>query len=108
TELIRGSISSVGKGSRIAEETAEALSSVIETSTESMGLVSQISDTIEQQAADFHSITTSAEDISVVVEHNSAASEECAAAGEELEAQSELLKALVEKFTLRETFDSVY
>ncbi len=105
--LIDSSLKAVENGSRIADETAAALSSTVEGMNEVAGLIDRISNASTQQAEAIGQITVGIDQISTVVQTNSATSEESAAASEELSAQSQTLKNLASEFELRrgeETF----
>ncbi|MDU2592606.1 MAG: methyl-accepting chemotaxis protein, partial [Paeniclostridium sordellii] len=56
----------------------------------------------EEQASAINQITLGIEQISEVVQTNSATSEESAAASEELSGQAQMLKALIENFNLKD------
>ena len=61
----------------------------------------KITTAAESQAEAISQVTTGMDQISSVVQTNSATSEESAAASEELSSQSQLLKSLVTRFKLR-------
>lgn len=99
-ELITKAIGAVNKGTKIADETAETLKTVV-TGAESVGnLVDKIADSAVSQAESLGQITQAIDQIAGVVQNNSATAEESAAASEELSAQSQILKDLVGKFKL--------
>ena len=64
-------------------------------------LIQKISAASDEQAESISQITIGIDQISSVVQTNSATSEESAAASRELSDQADMLKRLVEKFTLR-------
>lgn len=100
TYLIEGSISSVGRGARIAIEAADSLSSVIRSAVESVGYVNKIVIAIDKQVDSLQFITQSATEISAVVEQNTSESEETAATSEQLSIQSKLMNGLTAAFKL--------
>ncbi|WOC31625.1 MULTISPECIES: methyl-accepting chemotaxis protein [Caproicibacterium] len=102
TELIQSTIQQIGDGSKIAEQTAQALAAVDESVQEVSGGVRQISTASQQQAAEIEQVTTGVEQVSAVVQTNSATAEESSAASEELSGQAQMLKSIVSKFHLRE------
>ena len=101
TALIEGSINSVQNGTQLADDTAKALSAVVDTSSDVSHIVTQISKASAEQAASIRQVTTGVDQISAVVQTNSATAEESAAASEELSSQASILKNLVSKFKLR-------
>ncbi|MEG0020573.1 MAG: methyl-accepting chemotaxis protein, partial [Oscillospiraceae bacterium] len=102
TALIEGSISAVANGTKIADETAKALMTVVEKSTQVSAMVDEISKASVQQADGAQQISIGVDQISSVVQTNSATAEESAAASEELSSQAALLKQLVGRFKLKE------
>lgn len=100
TVLIENAISAIGKGTKIAGETAEALRLVVEKSNISSVRVAEIAEASAAQSDALTQITTGIDQISAVVQTTSATSEESAATSEELSAQAFHLKALVGKFQL--------
>ena len=101
TELIESSISAVLNGTRIADETAESLSSVVTGASKITSLMQDISKASNEQANSIGQVTQGIDQISGVVQTNSATAEESAAASEELSAQAQLLNSLVSKFKMR-------
>lgn len=100
TVLIENAISAIGKGTKIAGETAEALRLVVKKSNISSVRVAEIAEASAAQSDALTQITTGIDQISAVVQTTSATSEESAATSEELSAQAFHLKALVGKFQL--------
>lgn len=101
TRLIQHSIEEVQNGMKIADNTAEALQKVVQETEEAADKVQKIAQISEQQASSINQITIGIDQISSVVQTNSATSEECAAASEELSGQAETMKELAAKFKLR-------
>ncbi|WP_052356504.1 methyl-accepting chemotaxis protein [[Clostridium] dakarense] len=104
--LIENSIEAVGKGSKIVDETAESLKKIVDTMYQSIVLVEDIAKASEEQSVAINHVTLGVEQISEVVQNNSATSEESAAASEELSGQAQMLKSLVENFKLKEIYSS--
>ena len=102
TDMIEGSIGKVNDGTKTANQTADALSKIVETVTEVAELVEKIASASTEQSIALEQINQGVIQVSDVVQSNSATSEESAAASEELSAQAELLKETVEQFKLRE------
>ena len=100
TELISDSIKAVEDGTAIANETAQTLSLIVETTTQTTALIADISTACEEQANAISQISTGVDQISSVVQTNSATSEECAASAEELSSQASILDGMVSKFKL--------
>lgn len=99
--LIIKSLEEIDQGNQITVQTKEALTSVIEGMQEFAQIAHQNSEAFTSQAESLREIETGVEQISVVVQNNSASAEESSATSEELSAQSENLNSLVGKFQLR-------
>ncbi|MFA5658323.1 MAG: methyl-accepting chemotaxis protein, partial [Oscillospiraceae bacterium] len=82
TVLIEGSITRIGEGARIADDTARSLESIIQSVEKVSQLVNLIDDASSEQAAALVQISEGVEQISAVVQTNSATAEESAAASE--------------------------
>jgi methyl-accepting chemotaxis protein len=99
--LIERSIKAVENGTRIADETAKSLLQAVEGAKEATRIINQISEASEHQAKAINQVTIGIEQISSVVQSNSATSEQSAAASEELSSQAQVLKRLVSTVRLR-------
>ncbi|TYQ15585.1 UNVERIFIED_CONTAM: methyl-accepting chemotaxis protein [Acetivibrio alkalicellulosi] len=99
--LIEGSIEKVETGTKIANETAEALSRIVDDIDKVFNYVGSIADSSNHQATAISQINDGINQVSQVVQTNSAISEECAAASQELSSHSQILKELVGKFELK-------
>lgn len=99
--LIQNSLKAVENGSRIAAETAQSLTTVVEGAGEVTDIIGKISSASVQQSDSIAQITVGVDQISAVVQTNSATAEQSAAASEELASQSLVLKELVGRFNLR-------
>lgn len=100
TTLIESSIRAVENGTRIADSTEKSLHLVVESAqmvTETIGHISKAS---SEQAGSILLVTQGIEQISGVVQVNSATSEESAAASEELSGQAQFLEEMVGRFKL--------
>lgn len=100
--LIEESIKRVGTGTRMANETAEALSNIVESTTKAADIMNEIAVVSNEQASAVAQINNGINQISQVVQTNSATAEEGAAASEEMSSQAEVLKEMVGRFTLKE------
>ncbi len=101
TGLIEGSIDKVQKGTKIADETAEALDEIVTGIGQVTGLIGNIATASNEQATEIAQINRGVEQVAQVVQQNSATAEQSAAASEELSGQSILLKQLIDQFQLR-------
>lgn len=102
TELISNSIKSVENGTEIVDSTAKSLSKVIESTQAVDDLVNKIADAANEQAEEIVRVTQGVDQISGVVQTNSATAEQSAAAAEELSTHAQLLKQLVSQYKLKE------
>ncbi|MBQ5333507.1 MAG: methyl-accepting chemotaxis protein [Oscillospiraceae bacterium] len=103
TVLIERAISAVENGTGITEQTARAVSDVAKRSEEVRSIVAQIAEASSVQADMIAQVTQGMEQISGVVQTNSATAVESAAASEELSGQALILKKLVGGFKLRKS-----
>ena len=99
--LIENSLRAVENGTLIADETAASLMNTVKGVEEVAGIISQIAEASGNQAEAIAQITLGIDQISNVVQTNSATAQESAAASEELSSQSQLMKDLVGRFRLR-------
>jgi len=100
TSMIEGSIVKVKAGTKIANETAAALSKIVVDVDKVANLVKDIATASNEQSIGIEQINQGIMQVSQVVQTNSATSEESAAASEELSGQAELLKNRVSSFKL--------
>ena len=100
--LIEDTVKAVNEGTRLSIETDEALKEVVIRAQKVMDAVTNISAATDTQSHDVAQVSTGIDQISSVVQTNSATAEESAAASEELSGQANLLKELVGRFTLRQ------
>lgn len=101
TELIEGSVKKVEAGTKIANKTAEALNQIVDEVTKTTALVGEIAVASNEQATGIAQINQGITQVSQVTQGNSATAEQSAAASQELSSQAQLLKAMVEKFKLK-------
>jgi len=108
TVLIEGSIKKVEAGTKIANDTAQALDKIVGGVGKAASLVGSIASASNEQAAGIAQANQGIAQVSEVIQANSATSEECAAASEELSGQSEQLKEMVGKFRLKRHATSAF
>ncbi|MDF2947287.1 MAG: methyl-accepting chemotaxis sensory transducer [Bacillales bacterium] len=108
TTMIEGSIKKVEDGTKIANETAQALNMIVDGVSKAATLVNEIAVASNEQASGISQITQGIAQVSEVTQTNSATSEESAAASEELSSQAELLSEMVRKFKLKSSNKSFY
>lgn len=99
--LIERALSSIETGNHIARETAESMDRIVHSSQSVAELVYRISSASEEQADAVAQVTLGIDQISSVVQTNSATSEESAAASQEMANQAHMLKALIQRFQLK-------
>ena len=100
--LIEETIEAVEKGAKITEETAESLNSVSKSTEEVNTLIEKISSASSKDLEGITSLNQGLQQISSVVQANSATAEQSAAASEELTGQANKMNELVERFRLKE------
>ncbi|EOT26666.1 hypothetical protein C805_00767 [Eubacterium sp. 14-2] len=103
SNLVEHSITAVGYGTRIANETADRLASVVSGTSEVVETTNWIASAARTQAESVAQIQDRIIQISNVVQTNSATAQESAATSQELSSQAGLLKNLMEKFHLRQS-----
>lgn len=101
TALIEKTIKMVDNGASVANDTAKSLMNVISGAGQITSLIEEISNASNEQAMLIGQVTEGVEQISAVVQTNSATAEESSAASEELNAQAIALKELVSQFKIR-------
>lgn len=100
TDIIDRSIIKTKAGTKIADETADALLNVVTGVQKTVTLSGEIAVASNAQATGIEQVNTGIAQLSLVVQNNSATSEEVAASSEELSMQADNLKEMVRKFTL--------
>ena len=101
-QLIQKSTKSVEEGSALIDASEQSLKHIVDGARDVASKIEQISQSNIQQANFIIQIRQSIEQISDIVQGNSATSEESAAASEELAAQAQILRELVSRFELLE------
>ena len=101
-DLIESSIAAVSEGSDVVSKVTEALERTSESAGGVTAKMSIVVEEVESQTVSISQITEGIDQISGVVQNNSATSEQSAAASEELSSQASLLKGLVASFRLKQ------
>ncbi len=101
TDLIESTVNKVAHGTKIANQTADALKNIVLEIKQASGLISEIAKSSSEQAENLSQINIGIAQISQVTQSNTATSEEEAAAAEELASQAELFKETVSRFRLK-------
>lgn len=101
TTLIEGTVAAIKRGNALVDEVAEKMTVVSNAAGEVACINSKISVASRESAESITQITVGIEQISGVVQTNSATAEESAAASEELSGQAQLLKDLVGYFKVQ-------
>ncbi len=105
TALIEKSMRAIANGSSLTQTAQQSLNAVVSGAQVVMENVENISKSSHQQASLIQTISNGIEQISMVVQSNSAAAEESAAASEELSSQAQILNRMVDKFQLHSSFN---
>lgn len=101
TLLIEDSMRLVEQGTSLSADTTAALSAGVSGAQKSTELVGRIAASTAQQVNALHQLTQGMEQISGVVQMNSATAEKSASSAEELLGEAQELKTAVKKFRLR-------
>jgi methyl-accepting chemotaxis protein len=91
-------LESVGEGTKRANETAESLTKIVANIADMSDMIKKIYDSSIEQREAVGQATIGLQQISVVVQSNSATSEESAAASQELNSQAETLQHMIAEF----------
>jgi len=100
--LIENSIQKSNLGMSIATETSESLKEVVERINRSAEIVTQIARSSDEQVNAISQINIGIDQVSQVIQQNSATAEQSAAASEEMSGQAAVLQELVRRFKLKE------
>jgi methyl-accepting chemotaxis protein len=106
TSLIINALEAVDKGKKITDTTANTLKEVIAATLKSTELINNIAEASNAQATSIGQVTLGVEQISAVVQTNSATAEQSAASSEEMSGQAQALKTLVKKFIIKSSVSS--
>ena len=100
-DLIESSIAAVAEGSGVVDEVTQSLGRTSQSAEGVSTKMAIVVEAVEKQTSAISQVTQGIDQISSVVQTNSATSEESAAASQELSSQASLLKNLVAAFRLR-------
>lgn len=100
SQLIEESKRTVENGKQILDSAEQSLDAIVESTNKSAGFVDKISEGTKTQAAALGDVTSNVNQISRVIQTNSATAEQSAAASEELNGQAAVMKKEVERFRL--------
>ncbi|MGN1340687.1 MAG: methyl-accepting chemotaxis protein [Oscillospiraceae bacterium] len=101
TNLIEGTVQAINNGSALVGEVADVMNQVAEAAGQVAVINDKISEASREAADSITQVTVGVEQISNVVQTNSATAEQSAAASEELSGQAQMLDSLVSEFKLR-------
>ncbi|WP_051280304.1 methyl-accepting chemotaxis protein [Anaerovorax odorimutans] len=101
TVLIEETVTAVENGTKIASETAQSMLTVVDGAEKVIVLINEIANASSSQAVAISQVTQGVDQISAVVQTNSATAEESAAASEELSGQALMLKQMVGEFKFK-------
>ena len=107
-DLIESSVQSVENGNKIVNEVTGALHRTTELAGLAVADMVKVAGMVEAAVVSISQVTEGLDQISAVVQANSATSEESAAASEELSSQAQLLNDLVSQFQLPDNHCSSY
>ena len=99
-DMIERSMSNVERGGSLTDEVSAALEQTVTYTEDAVTLMNQVAENIISDTDSIHQVSEGTDQISSVVQTNSATAEQSAAASQELSGQSHLLKDLVSRFTL--------
>ena len=100
-EMIDNSVRKANDGTQIANDTAEALYRIIQEVESAAVVVAEIASASQEQADGIGQVNIAINQVSDVVQSNSATSEQSAAASEELAGQAQALKDMVSRYKLK-------
>lgn len=100
TLLIEETVQAVERGAKIVDNTAQSMINVVTGSDQVREFVNEIARTSKEQSDAVSQILLGVEQISSVIQSNSATAEESAAASEELSGQADLLKQHMDQFQI--------
>lgn len=101
--LIQNSMQAAEEGSRVAQETSQALSKIVSSTESVSAMVEEISSGGKIQETYIGQISQAVDQISGVVQSNAATAEESAASSQELSAQAQMVRELLSDFEILES-----
>ena len=99
--MIEDAIVAVTKGSQVVNQVTDSLQRTNQHAGNVTAQMGMVVEEVEKQTVALTQLTEGMDQITAVVQTNSATSEECAAASEELSSQASLLKNLMASFRLK-------
>jgi methyl-accepting chemotaxis protein len=100
TGLIRESTQRVVEGTKLSEDTGQALKQIIEGVTSTAESISQIASATDEQSATAEEVGRAIQNVAKLTENNSGNATDMAASAEELSAQAVAMKELVRRFKI--------
>jgi methyl-accepting chemotaxis protein len=100
SSLIEGAIAAIHNGSSLVIDSAKSLTAVMESAKKSKKLVADIAGEMKSEATAIGEVTSGLEQISQVVQQNSATAEESSTSCQELNNQASSLKQMVDGITV--------
>lgn len=100
-KLIESSMSAVERGGELAEDVDNNMQKTVECAGSAIEYMDKLAENTISEAEAIAQLTTGVDQISAVVQTNSATSQESAAASEELSSQAVMMKQMVQNFHLR-------
>ena len=98
--MIRESTQRVVEGTKLSEETGQALKQIIEGVTSTAESISQIASATDEQSATAEEVGRAIQNVAKLTENNSGNATDMAASAEELSAQAVAMKELVRRFKI--------
>ena len=102
TQMIQGSVEKSQNGTKIAQETSEALSIIVTNISQVSGLIDDIAIAAKEQAEGISQINQGLTQIDGTIQQNTASAEESAATSQELSSQANYLRELLYRFKIEE------
>ena len=100
-QRIEDSMTSVRRGRELVGNVTASIEKTVELASHAISSMQQVAENSINQASAIEQLTTGIDQISAVVQTNSATSEESAAASEELSSQAVMMKQELQRFKLR-------
>lgn len=101
TQMIDKSINKAAEGTEIAHDTSDSLKMIEEGINGAVAIIDQIAASSKEQAADISRIYHGIDEVSKIVQTNSATAEQSAAASEELFSQAKNMHQLISDFRVK-------
>lgn len=105
-KLIESSMAAVSRGGELAEDVDANMQKTVECASVAIAYMDKLAESTISEAEAIEQLTVGVDQISSVVQTNSATSEESAAASEELSSQAVMMKQMVQRFVLKDAAPS--